>query len=76
MGVEQPDWPSGTEPEPEPEPRGRWRLGLVGAIGVAGLVLAAVSVVALVRGGTPPHRGGPPDGPVTTAPAARTPASR
>ncbi|MFI9000204.1 helix-turn-helix domain-containing protein [Streptomyces sp. NPDC053541] len=40
------------------------RLGLVGVIGVAGLVFAAVSVVALVRGGGPEHRGGPGEGAV------------
>ncbi|MCX2181765.1 hypothetical protein KV205_14665 [Streptomyces sp. SKN60] len=53
------------ESELEPGPGGRRRLGLVGVIGVAGLVLAAVSVVALVRDGTPAHGGGPPEGPVT-----------
>ncbi|WP_370414959.1 helix-turn-helix domain-containing protein [Streptomyces fradiae] len=60
-----PELEPGLEPEPGAGPGGRRRLGLVGVIGVAGLVLAAVSVVALVRDGTPAHGGGPPEGPVT-----------
>ncbi|MFG3348193.1 helix-turn-helix domain-containing protein [Streptomyces sp. NPDC048018] len=68
-----PVWPGAVAEEPSagpaPEPRhSRIRRTLVGAIAVTGLVLAAVSVVALVRDGDRrPHRGQRP--PVLTAPA-------
>ncbi|MEU8616864.1 hypothetical protein [Streptomyces sp. NPDC048623] len=52
------------DPAPDPGVRGRLRRGLVGVIGVAGLVLAAVSVIALVLGGGPGH-GDLVEGPVT-----------
>ncbi|KKZ69390.1 RICIN domain-containing protein, partial [Streptomyces showdoensis] len=66
-----PAWPSAAEdpaagPDPESGPRSRLRRALVGAVAVAGLVLAAVSVVAFVRDDTGTghaHR------PVLTAPA-------
>lgn len=51
--------------DPEPGPRSRLRRALVGAVAVAGLVLATVSVVALVRDDPRPAR---PHRPVLTAP--------
>ncbi|MFJ9806914.1 helix-turn-helix domain-containing protein [Streptomyces sp. NPDC101158] len=68
-----PVWPGAVPEEPPAGPaseprRSRIRRTLVGAIAVTGLVLAAVSVVALVRDGDrPPHHGRRP--PVLTAPA-------
>ena len=64
------------EPPPEdagpaPDPRSRLRLALVGAVGVAALVLAGVSVIALVREDTPRHgrANGQAPAPELTAPA-------
>ncbi|MFC8505902.1 helix-turn-helix domain-containing protein [Streptomyces sp. NPDC057411] len=66
--AEPPAWPAPEEPAtaPPPDPRSRLRRVLVGAVAVAGLVLATVSVVALVRDDPRPAR---PHRPVLTAPA-------
>ncbi|MEV0451736.1 helix-turn-helix transcriptional regulator [Streptomyces sp. NPDC050600] len=64
-----PGWPAAEESDPEepdPEPPSRLRRALVGAVAVAGLVLATVSVVAFVRDDPPPGRA---HRPVLTAPA-------
>ncbi|MFJ6353088.1 helix-turn-helix domain-containing protein [Streptomyces sp. NPDC092046] len=63
-----PAWPAAEEEpeEPDPEPPSRWRRALVGAVAVAGLVLATVSVVAFVRDDPRPGRA---HRPVLTAPA-------
>ncbi|MFF9194612.1 helix-turn-helix domain-containing protein [Streptomyces sp. NPDC014779] len=63
-GPKAPAPPSAPALRPAADLRPPRRLGLVGVIGVAGLVFAAVSVVALVRGGGPEHRGGPGEGAV------------
>ncbi|MEV7282758.1 helix-turn-helix transcriptional regulator [Streptomyces sp. NPDC093111] len=68
-----PAWPAAEElppdasDDPDPEPPSRLRRALVGAVAVAGLVLATVSVVAFVRDDDP--RPGGAHRPVLTAPA-------
>ncbi|WP_219825234.1 transcriptional regulator [Streptomyces roseicoloratus] len=69
--------PTGGDAGPAPDPRIRLRRTLVGAVGVAALVLAAVSVVAFVREDDPAHgrgqeRTGAPASATTPDPAPAT----
>ncbi|MER5309156.1 hypothetical protein ABT034_15355 [Streptomyces sp. NPDC002773] len=73
-----PDWPSSPSPSPSPGGRpgtsSRIRRALVATVAVAGLVLAGVSVVAVLRdGGTGPA--GQQRPPTPTAPTAPAPAA-
>ncbi|MFE4306567.1 helix-turn-helix domain-containing protein [Streptomyces sp. NPDC056891] len=61
--------PSETSPGPPPSTSSRIRRALVATVAVAGLVLAGVSVVALLRDGGTGPAGRPPRTPVAVAPA-------